>query len=104
MSDHVIAPQSTVRINAIDKLCRKLFIDKIKTIEFGHLVIKDDLDVFEITGQKNQTLRAEVNIHDMRTYRLLVMRGRRMEFFSNRVSRLAGISPGLPSVASVGNV
>lgn len=75
MSEYSLTSESTASLPVFDRLCRKLFLNKLAQIDYGSIRIIDEVSTFETVGNKRHDLAATVEIKNIRTYRLLVMRG-----------------------------
>ncbi|MEM7420088.1 MAG: cyclopropane-fatty-acyl-phospholipid synthase family protein [Pseudomonadota bacterium] len=66
---------TTSEVSLADKVCRNLFLQCLKQLPFGCLIIQECGDEIARFGDDNDELRATVNIKDMSAYRRLLLGG-----------------------------
>jgi cyclopropane-fatty-acyl-phospholipid synthase len=66
---------TTSEVSLVDKVCRNLFLQCLKQLPFGCLIIQECGDEIARFGDDNDELRATVNIKDMSAYRRLLLGG-----------------------------
>ena len=66
---------TTSEVSLADKVCRNLFLQCLKQLPFGCLIIQECGDEIARFGDHNDELRATVNIKDMSAYRRLLLGG-----------------------------
>jgi cyclopropane-fatty-acyl-phospholipid synthase len=66
---------TTSEVSLADKVCRNLFLQCLKQLPFGCLIIQECGDEIARFGDANDELRATVNIKDMSAYRRLLLGG-----------------------------